>query len=172
VFDISRNNVATAVTLNGVETVVFDSQATKGAEVSVDAAFTEQWHVLANATAQNAVVTNNPQGISSVGNHPQGVPAYMANLWSTYKFAIAGIPGFIVGAGLNYQDKTYSDITNVNSIPAYVIANALVGYETPTWSLSLNVKNLTNQRYFVAANEAGAYVGNPLSAYVTIRVKQ
>lgn len=171
-FDVSRNNVATAVTLNGIETVVFDSQATKGAEVSIDAAFTDQWHILANATAQNAIVTDNPQGISSVGNHPQGVPAYMANLWSTYKFSIAGIRGFIIGAGLNYQDKTYSDITNVNWIPAYVIANALFGYEAPTWSISLNVKNLTNERYFIAANEAGAYVGNPLSAYVTIRIKQ
>jgi iron complex outermembrane receptor protein len=96
----------------------------------------------------------------------------MANLWTTYKFAIAGVPGFIGGGGLNYRDKTFSDITNVDSIPAYVIANALVGYETPTWSVSLNVKNLTNERYFVAANEAGALVGDPLSAFVTVRVKQ
>lgn len=68
---------------------------------------TNQWHVLANATAQNAVITDNPPGMTSVGNHPQGVPAYLANLWSTCKFSIAGTPGFMVGAGLNYQSTTY-----------------------------------------------------------------
>ena len=57
----------------------------------------------------------------------------------------------------------YSDITNVNSIPAYVIGNALLAYITPRWSLSLNVKNITNECYFVAANAAGAFVGIPLA---------
>jgi iron complex outermembrane receptor protein len=95
----------------------------------------------------------------------------MANLWSTYNFSIAGIPGFQVGVGLNYRDKTYSDTTNVNSVPAYLIANAALSYETKTWGVSLNVKNITNERYFVAANAAGAYVGEPLGAFVTVHVK-
>ena len=171
-FDVARNNVATAVTIGGVETVVFDAQRTRGAETSIDAAVTDQVHVYANATAQNAFITNNPQGITSVGNHPQGVPAYISNLWTTYKFSVAGIPGFLVGGGVNYQSKSYSDITNVNSIPAYVIGNALLGYVAPHWSVMLNVKNVTNERYFVAANAAGAYVGNPLAAYVTLRIMQ
>jgi iron complex outermembrane receptor protein len=171
-FDVSRDNVATAVTINGAETVVFDSQRTRGFEASLDARVTDQWRILANATFQNAVITDNPQGITSVGNHPQGVPAYMANLWSTYKFSIAGVPGFMVGAGLNYRDKSYSDITNVNSIPAFVVANALVSYETPTWGISLNLKNFTNQRYYVAANAAGAFVGEPLSAFIRVTIKQ
>ena len=171
-FDVSRDNVATAVTINGAETVVFDSQRTRGFEASLDARVTDQWRILANATFQNAVITDNPQGITSVGNHPQGVPAYMANLWSTYKFSIAGVPGFMVGAGLNYRDKSYSDITNVNSIPAFVVANAVFSYETPTWGISLNLKNFTNQRYYVAANAAGAFVGEPLSAFIRVTIKQ
>jgi iron complex outermembrane recepter protein len=170
-FDVSRDNVATAVTINSVETVVYDSQRTTGVEASIDTKVTDQWHILANATDQNAIVTDNPQGITSVGNHPQGVPAHMANLWSIYSFSIAGIPGFQIGAGLNYRDKTFSDITNVNSVPAYVIGSAALAYETPKWGISLNVKNITNERYFVAPNAAGAYVGDPLSAFVTIRVK-
>jgi hypothetical protein len=35
----------------------------------------------------------------------------------------------------------------------------------------LNVKNLTNHRYDIAANEAVAYVGEPLAAYLTVRYK-
>lgn len=167
-FDVKRNNVATLVTTNGIESVVFDSQKTRGAELSVDAAITDNWHVVANVTAQDPVITDNPQGITSVGNRPQGAPAYLANLWTTYDFSIEGIPGFHVGAGVNYVAKTYSDITNVNSIPSYVIANAASGYEAPRWGIDLNVHNLTDRHYFVAANAAGAFVGEPLSAFVNI----
>ena len=169
-FDVSRDNVAAAVSINGVESVVFDSQRTRGTEVSLIAALTDRWNILANATWQNAVITDNPQGITSVGNHPQGVPTTMANLWTTYKFSIAGIPGFKVGVGANYRDRTFSDITNVNSVPAFVIGNAAFSYDADTWGVSLNVKNFTNERYFVAANAAGGYVGEPLSAFVTVHV--
>ena len=74
------------------ETIVFDSQLTNGVEASLDAKLTDQWHLLANATAMNAVITAAPQAVTTVGNHPQGVPAYMANLWTTYKFSIGGMP--------------------------------------------------------------------------------
>lgn len=172
VFDVKRDNVAAPLSISGVESVVFDSQRTRGYETSLDAKVTDQWRILANFTAQNAVITDNPQGIASVGNHPQSVPAYMANLWSTYRFSIAGVPGFIVGAGLNYRDKNYSDITNVNSIPAFVVGNALFGYDADTWGISLNVKNFTNQRYYVEANAAGAVLGESLSAFLKVYIKQ
>jgi iron complex outermembrane receptor protein len=168
VFDISRNNVASLLSVGGVETVVSDSQRARGGEASLDTKITDQWHVLANFTRQNAVVTDNPQGVTSVGNHPQGVPGLMANLWTTYDFSIGGTPGFRVGAGVNYQGKSYSDITNVNSIPAYAIANAVLGYEAKHWGVDVNVHNITNERYFIAANAAGAYVGEPLNAFVKV----
>jgi iron complex outermembrane receptor protein len=167
-FDVERDNVAALTTINNVESVVFDSQRTKGAEASLDASITSQWHVVANFTAQDAKITDNPQGVASVGNRPQGAPAYIANLWTTYDFSIAGLPGFHVGAGVNYVSKTYSDITNANSIPSYVIANAALGYETRRWGVDLNIHNLTDRRYFIAANAAGAYVGESLSAFVNL----
>ena len=173
VFNVSRDNVATLFTNSlGQEAVAFDSQLTNGVEASLDAAITAQWHLLANATAQSAVVTDAPQALTTFGNHPQGVPAYMANLWSTYKFSIGGIAGFQVGAGANYRDKTYSDNTNVNSVPAYVIGNAMIGWDNANWGVALNVKNITNERYFIAANGAGGFVGEGLGAFVTVRYHQ
>jgi iron complex outermembrane recepter protein len=170
VFNVSRDNVATLFTNSlGQEAVAFDSQLTNGVEASLDAAITAQWHLLANATAQSAEVTDAPQALTTLGNHPQGVPAYMANLWSTYKFSIGGIAGFQVGAGVNYRDKTYSDNTNVNSVPAYVIGNAMIGWDNANWGVALNVKNITNERYFIAANGAGGFVGDGLGAFLTVR---
>jgi iron complex outermembrane recepter protein len=167
-FDVKRDNVATLPTINGIESVVFDSQKTRSAELSVDAAITSHWHVVANVTAQDPVITDNLQGITSVGNRPQGAPAYLANLWTTYDFSIEDMPGFHLGAGVNYVAKSYSDITDVNSIPSYVIANAALGYEAPRWGIDLFVHNLTDRHYFVAANAASAFVDEPLSAFVNI----
>jgi iron complex outermembrane recepter protein len=173
VFNVSRDNVATLFANSaGQEAIAFDSQLTNGVEASLDAALTDQWHLLANATAESAVVTNAPQAPTTLGNHPQGVPAYMANLWTTYKFSIGGIRGFQVGGGVNYRDKTYSDTTNVNSVPAYVIGNAMIGWDNANWGVALNVKNITNERYFVAANGAGGFVGEGLGAFVTVRYHQ
>nr|WP_070105785.1 TonB-dependent receptor [Burkholderia plantarii] len=78
------------------------------------------------------------------------------------------MPGFHVGAGVNYVGKSYSDITNVNAIPPYVIANAAFGDDTRRWRVDLNVHNLTDRRYDIAANAAGAYAGESLSAFVNL----
>jgi iron complex outermembrane receptor protein len=177
VFNVSRDNVATLFTPStgpnaGVQTVVFDSQLTNGEEVSLIAKITDQWSVLANATHQDAVLTNAPQAITQVGNHPQGVPANMANVWTTYKFALGGISGFQFGIGANYRDRTWSDTTNVNSVPGFVIGNLLLGWENANWGVALNVKNFTDKLYFVAANGAGGFVGEGLGAYLTVRYHQ
>jgi iron complex outermembrane receptor protein len=170
VFNISRDNVATLFSNSlGQESVAFDSQLINGVEASLDAAITNQWHLLANATAMEADVTDAPQAPTTVGNRPQGVPAYMANLWTTYIFSIGGISGFKIGGGLNYRDKTYSDTTNVNAVPAFVIGNAMIGWDDANWGVAVNVKNITNERYFVAANGAGGFVGEGLSAFLTVR---
>jgi iron complex outermembrane recepter protein len=168
-FNVSRDNVAALLVVGGVETVIFDSQLTNGVEASLDAALTPQWHILANVTHQEAVITNAPQALATLGNRPQGVPEDMANLWTTYTFAINGIPGFKFGIGANYRDRAFSDTTNVNSVPGFVIGNTMIGWENANWGVALNVKNFTNERYFVAANGAGGFVGEGLGAYLTVR---
>ena len=177
VFNVSRDNVATLFTPStgpnaNVQLVTFDSQLTNGEEVSLIAKVTDQWSVLANATHQDAVVTVAPNAPTTIGNLPQGVPANMANVWTTYKFALGGISGFQFGIGANYRDRTWSDTTNVNSVPGFVIGNLMVGWEDPNWGVSLNVKNFTNKLYFVAANGAGGFVGEGLGAYLTVKYHQ
>ena len=177
VFNVSRDNVATLFTPStgpnaGVQIVTFDSQLTNGEEVSLIAKVTDQWSILANATHQQAVLTSAPQAVAQIGNVPQGVPANMANAWSVYKFAINGIAGFQFGIGANYRDRTWSDTTNVNSVPGFVIGNLMFGWENANWGVALNVKNFTNKLYFVAANGAGGFVGEGLGAYLTVKYHQ
>ena len=73
IFRVLRDNVAVAFTnpATGSEAVAFDNYKIDGVEASLDAKVTDQWHVLANATAMDPIVTASPQtAISSVGSRP------------------------------------------------------------------------------------------------------
>ncbi len=79
-FDVKRDNVATLTTIKVSRPSFSTVKKTRGTEASADAALTDQWHILVNATSQDAFITNNPQGVTSVGHHPQGAPNFLANL--------------------------------------------------------------------------------------------
>jgi iron complex outermembrane receptor protein len=165
-FDVKRDHVATPF---GDDQIAFDSQRTRGAEASLDADLTPNWHVYANFTAQHARITNSPDTPGAVGTVPQGVPAYMANLWTTYRFNLFGRAGFHAGAGINYVSRMSSGFANgYNWVPASLIENLQFGYAERHWGVDLNIDNVTNQRYYIASNVVGAYLGAPLAAYVTL----
>jgi iron complex outermembrane receptor protein len=165
-FDVKRENVATPF---GNDQLAFDSQRTRGAEASLDADLTPNWHVYANFTAEHARITYSPDTPGAVGTEPQGVPAYMANLWTTYRFSLFGRAGFHAGAGINYMSRTTNGFANGYAwAPASLIGNLQFGYAERHWGVDLNVDNVTNQRYFIATNVVGAYLGAPLAAYVRL----
>jgi iron complex outermembrane receptor protein len=165
-FDVKRQHVATAY---GDDQIAFDSQRTRGVEVSLDASFTPNWHAYANFTAQHARITYSPDTPGAAGTMPQGVPARMANLWTTYRFSLFGRTGFHAGVGVNYASRTTNGFANgYDWAPAYVIENLQFGYARRPWGVDLTIDNVTNRRYYIATNVVGAFVGTPLSAYVRL----
>ncbi len=102
---------------------------------------------------------------------PIGVPAKIFNLWTTYDFEVSGIRGFTVGAGLNYKGKIFGDQLNTDMVPAYTIFDANLTYTQPKWDVSIGIKNIANTLYFIAANGAGAFVGDPRTVYVKADVR-
>ena len=166
VFDVRRNNVFDLVG----DTGVLDDQSTKGVEADLQLRPTSQWTIYVNGTAQHAELTSNPSELAAQGKEPQGVPAHIFNLWTTYNFSIANLDGFQVGAGLHYRDKIFGDILNTDEVPSYTTVDAELSYRTPKWDVGVNIKNLTNTRYFIAANGAGALVGDPLSVFFSASV--
>jgi len=165
-FDVKREHVATPF---GDDQLAFDSQSTRGAEASFDADLTPQWHMYANFTAQRARITYSPDTPGAVGTAPQGVPTYMANLWTTYRFSLFGKTGFHAGLGINYMSRMTNGFANgYDWAPASLIENLQFGYAEHHWGVDLNIDNVTNQRYFIATNVVGAYLGAPLAAYVRL----
>jgi hypothetical protein len=84
--------------------------------------------------------------------------------------AIAGHDGFQGGVGMNYRDAIYGNAINTNSIPSYVLVNLVFAYKQPKWNAALGLTNITNDRYFVEANGAGALVSEPFSVFAATHV--
>lgn len=73
-----------------------------------------------------------------------GIPKNMISLTGAYNFG----NGFSVTASSVHADSTYSGFSKAIKLPSYTLFNAGLTYATDTWSISLQGKNLTNERYF------------------------
>ena len=163
-FDVTRDNVFTEV--NNV--VFFNNQETRGGELDFELKPAAQWTVLANATLQRAVLTEEPSQPASTGNRPVGVPASIFNLWSSYDFALGAARGFRIGAGVSYNDKTYGNTQNTVSIPSSTVIDAVLSYDQRRWGATLGVQNIADVTWYVTALGAGGAVGQPRSVFLKL----
>ncbi len=164
-FDTGRAHVFQLVG----DTPVFNNQRTRGGEADLDVQATSRWHLSANATLQSARITDNPGNTAADGKRPQGVPARIAHLWTTYQLTGDAKGGLSIGGGAEYRSKLWGNITNTTQVPGYVTENAVLTYSQPRWSVSAGVKNLTDKMWFAAANGAGALVGEPRTVFVSAK---
>jgi iron complex outermembrane recepter protein len=164
-FDVKRNNVFTLVG----DVPVFNDQKTDGGEGNVQVLVGSRWRITANGTGQHAALTDNPSNPAATGKRPVGVPQYIFNLWTTYDLKLGGFNGLTVGGGVTSRDRMYGNVLNTLFIPSYTTLDAVLTYTAQSWSGSLGFRNLTDTRYFTAANGAGGFVGEPLSVFFALR---
>jgi iron complex outermembrane receptor protein len=165
-FDVQRNNVFTLVGDNPV----FNNQKTDGFEANGQILILQNWRLLANYTVQHAFLTDNPSNPAQTGNDPVGVPQHIFNMWTNYDFRLKRLQGLTVGGGLTYRDKMFGDLANTKSIPDYVTLDmAFSCNASARWNVSAGIRNITDKLYFVAANGAGAFVGDPRTFFVSTR---
>ena len=82
-------------------------------------------------------------------------PRQLLNLFTTYSFSNA-LDGLVIGGGVNWRSKNYSDsINSVSGQPfrfqqdAFALVSLMARYEfTDQLSLQANVENLTDEKYY------------------------
>lgn len=84
--------------------------------------------------------TNNPQARKA------GIPENIYSGTATYDFQ----NGYAVNASVIHAEETFSGYSQAVELPAYTLVNVGAIYEADDWSVSLNIKNLTDERYFRA----------------------
>jgi iron complex outermembrane receptor protein len=75
-----------------------------------------------------------------------GIPENIFSFTATYDFQ----NGFALNGSLVKADETFTSFSKVVALPSYTLINAGISYVTDTWTASLNIKNLTDERYFRA----------------------
>ena len=166
-FETRRDHVFSLV----ADVPVFNDQKTRGVEADFDLEATARWRITANATFQHARLTDNPSNPAAAGKWPQGVPARIAHLWTCYQVTGGKANGLRIAAGLEYRSRLYGNILNTNSVPAYLTAQARLSWSAARWELSAGVRNLFDRTWFIAANGAGALVGEPRTLFASARLR-
>jgi len=100
---------------------------------------------------------------ADVGAPLRNVPVHSANLWSRYNVPGGALKGFGFGLGGTYQSERLGLTTNNQAIQfrmsSFVKLDGALYYNWKRSSVALNVKNITDERYFPGGG-SGTVAGN------------
>lgn len=138
-------------------------QTSQGIELSATGKVTEQLTVIAGLTKLDAKVKEASK------HDPVEVAEELAKLYAEYSLQ-PWVKGLTLTAGAFYTGKTAVDSANTEYLPSYTTYDAGVRYQleagkTPV-TLSLNVKNLTDEHYWLNS----LYLGDPRTVTFAAKV--
>lgn len=147
-----------------VRFILFGEIRSRGFEVDLIGAPTPNWSTVANY-AYNEIEITRHQNENQIGRSFPNTPKHAASIWSRFD-----VPGTSlgIGAGANYvaDRETFTDLL---ILPAYTVFDAALYYEWRSLDFQLNVRNLTDKRYFSGGyNDFTLWPGAP--RWVTFRV--
>ena len=170
-FRITRDNVAANDPVNTGFSVITGQQRSQGFEADLAGEILPGWSIIGGIGFLDARITRDR--IFPVGNRLAGVPAFSANVWTTYEVREGGLRGLGLGAGVTYVGARFGDLNASYSVGAYTRVDAAVWYDfDERWRLSVNLRNLTNARYIEQpTNQFNNTPGAPFSVLAAIRVR-
>ncbi|WP_256702845.1 TonB-dependent siderophore receptor [Burkholderia ubonensis] len=106
------------------------------------------------------------------GKRAANVPTFQASAFLDYR--IAAVHGLNVDAGVYYVGRRPLDAANTVSLPGYVRFDAGARYQTRigdhTTIFRAGVQNLTDKRYWAAANYNSVWPGQPRTFFLSAQV--
>jgi iron complex outermembrane receptor protein len=136
----------------------------KGYETDIVGSITPTWSITANYASNNTKVTKDSRP-AQVGTRFPNAPRDQAAIWSRFEvprthFAIAG------GATHVGRRGTF----DATVLPKYTIYDGAAYYDLGRYKLQVNVKNITNERYFAGGYMAyQLFSGAPRTVQTSIR---
>lgn len=134
---------------------------------------TRNWRVLANYALVDAILTKEVPGTASAGSDLNIVPEHSGRLWLNYRFDSGPLTGLSIGSGVYAASGAFVDLANDFRTDAFFTVDSKIAYETERFAVSIFVKNITGEKYFVPFVYYGGRVapGDDRAVYATIAVK-
>jgi len=173
-FDLTKQNVATADPLNPGFNLAIGEVRSRGAEFDIQGEILSGWDVIATYSYTDIKITKSNNG--DEGLRMANVPRNMASLWNTYSFKQDPLLGWKIGGGVYWRDSA-PDASNTLITPARAIFDAMASYEFKTGqhkvTAQLNINNLFNKRYAIDTQQFGNSElftnGTPRSATASLK---
>ena len=159
VYDLTQTQVSTADLAHPTFSIQQGEVRSRGLELEARARLRDRLNLIAAYTfVDNEVTKSNSD---TVGNRMGGVPRHMASIWLDY--AVSEAIG--VGGGVRYFGSS-TNLANTVDVNDHTVVDAVVNYRpVQDWLLSLNLKNLFDQRYVVCTY--ACFYGAPRTAMLT-----
>lgn len=170
-YQLTLSNTLTPDPNNSTFNVQTGEQRSRGVELNITGEILPGWNVIASYAYTDARVTKDKNKVYAISNRLVNVPDNSASLWTTYTFSKGNLRGLGFGLGLFYFGEREGDLKNSFSVPSYLRADAAVYYKINRFSIALNIKNLSNVRYFTPRTINLVYPEDPLTVEGTVSWK-
>ncbi|PTY08701.1 hypothetical protein DB347_03755 [Opitutaceae bacterium EW11] len=152
VYQLTRQNVATADPLHPGSYTLAGEQRSRGFEFDGRFAVTPSWDLVLAYAYTDAVIT--ADNTLPVGDRTQNVPRHSGSVWSNYTFRRGALEGFGVGIGARCYSDQAGDLPNTFTLPAYALAELALSYAAGPVRVQVNVTNLFDRTYYAGAYNA------------------
>ena len=133
VYQLKEKNQSTVDPTRADNTIQVGSTQNKGLELEWKAAVTRNVDAMASYT------------YTDVDKQLTQTSRNQAKAWGKYRFALAGIEGLAVGAGVRYLSAFRDGAAPTT--PAITLVDAMLSWDQQHWRYALNVNNLTDKVY-------------------------
>jgi len=165
---IEQDNIITRDPNDPTLSVQGGRQSSRGVELSLSAAVTEQFRTDANYTVLEARFDEliEAGGVSRKGNTPPRVPETVANLFGFYSFKKIPVT---LSAGIRHAGRFFTDNANTIRVKGYTSLDAAIGYRFGFGTLTLRGRNLTDEFYadYTDVNPSQFQIAAPRSVDLT-----
>lgn len=179
VFQTERKNYYVQLEPSPADPVPEGADRTRGVELELSAEPLPGWSLVSafvlqdTETTADALASNAIQGVTNQsikGSRPTAVARTGGRLWSTYELQSAALRGWGFGGGVTYKGDSYADALNLYEVPHYTVYDATVFYKAQVWEVAVNLKNLSDERYFTSPTFSGALPGEERNVMLTTRI--
>lgn len=158
VFDIIETNRRTADPSTPGNSIQVGEARVKGLELEAQMSITRALDMVAAYTWTDAKVTRDNS--AQQGKRVASVPEHSASVWGRYRFVLGGMPGFMSGLGVRYVGASWDGLDAVRT-PSVTLLDAMLGYESGPWRVTLNASNLTDKEHVTTCLSRGdCFYGN------------
>jgi iron complex outermembrane receptor protein len=147
------------------------TQRHTGVELTATGRLTRNVSIVAGAAYLHTALEDTGEAATN-GKRAANVPTFQASAFLDYR--IAAVRGLNVDAGVYYVGARPLDASNSVSLPGYVRVDAGARYQTRigghTTIFRAGVQNLTDKRYWAAANYNAVWPGQPRTFFLSAQV--